>query len=87
MWGKKEANKNTRPCEVCGVGLILEKEWIYTAYVQKGAFQVIASGHGRTYDATDCPACGCQNVLKERFPQLKGTKQEDEDTEEGSGDE
>lgn len=53
-------------CDVCGNALVLEKEHIYMVTENKGISSVLSPNE--IYDATDCPKCGCQNILKRRLP-------------------
>lgn len=65
-------------CEVCGNDLVLEKEHVYTAIENKGLSAAFSPN--TLYDVTDCPKCGCQNILHARLPKVEETEVEpDED--------
>ncbi len=49
-------------CEVCNHLLDIRKENVYEVNIAGTIF-----GNTENYDATDCPYCGCQNVLKKRY--------------------
>lgn len=49
-------------CEVCGHTLNISKENTYIVKVENMLFH-----NTDDYDATDCPYCGCQNLLHKRY--------------------
>lgn len=48
-------------CKVCGTKLNIEKGNVYVAQVVNNFFHFTEN-----WNATDCPYCGCQNLLKIR---------------------
>ena len=64
-------------CSVCGKRFMPDKEFVYLA--SEGVSVVDAFTRvKRVYDATDCPRCGCQQLLKIRVPKIEERKNEDE---------
>ncbi len=59
-------------CEICGKTFPLCKEYVYQI---RKELPVLASltEPARTYDAIDCPFCGCQKILKERYAHIEKT--------------
>lgn len=54
-------------CKVCGVEFALKKE---NHYLCKGNVSVSDAFNGKkaiVFEAFDCPICGCQNVVNERY--------------------
>lgn len=56
-------------CIVCGQRFIVNKGSIYDVEEPRGLMAALSSGT-KVYSAVDCPACGCQNRLTERWPAL-----------------
>lgn len=58
-------------CELCNHVLDIRKENVYTVNLTATIF-----GEREDWNATDCPYCGCQRLLKRRYPKsnkcLKG---------------
>ena len=52
-------------CKVCNHPLNISKENVYVAKVENVFFHT-----SKNYSATDCPYCGCQNLLQERFEKV-----------------
>lgn len=55
----------SKKCSVCGNGIKLKKEKVYV--VRECNSLVNAT----TYNAIDCPFCGCQTILKKRLYEVK----------------
>ena len=51
-----------KKCEVCKRLFRLKKENLYNIYVAPVGLNCIVNG-GKTYEAFDCPYCGCQNIV------------------------
>lgn len=51
-----------KKCEVCKRLFRLKKENLYNIYVAPVGLNCIVDG-GKTYEAFDCPYCGCQNIV------------------------
>lgn len=49
-------------CKVCNHPLNIAKENVYVANVTNQFFN-----YEKKYDAVDCPYCGCQNLLNDRY--------------------
>lgn len=49
-------------CKVCNHPLNIKRENVYVAKNIKNPFYGFEN-----WDATDCPYCGCQNLLGKRF--------------------
>ncbi len=60
---------NTKCCEVCGTELEINKKNVYVAEVRNALF-----GISEDWNATDCPHCGCQNLLKKRYAKVSEMK-------------
>lgn len=60
-------------CKVCGKEFEAVKENHYVARegLKSGAFVDLASTEEKTFDAFDCPYCGCQYVAGERKRNLE----------------
>lgn len=54
---------------VCGKYFDLRSDNRYTAIEGKGTFQSLMND-SKSYDAFDCPACGCQNIVGERLDRI-----------------
>lgn len=57
-------------CKVCGTKLNIEKGNVYVAQVTNNFFHFTEN-----WNATDCPYCGCQNLLKIRHDKAFDVKQ------------
>lgn len=51
-------------CKVCNHPLNIAKE---NAYIAKVKERFLSVEFVKKYNAVDCPYCGCQNLLRERF--------------------
>lgn len=61
--------KGVATCKVCGrdFPLIVEEHYIARDTKREGVVYSLVSGDKiETYDAFDCPHCGCQNVMQSR---------------------
>lgn len=56
-----------RKCDVCGKRFIPRKEAVYQA-TEKLSVTEVLTRVPKMVDATDCPRCGCQILLKIRMP-------------------
>ena len=54
-------------CEVCKKRFPIRWGSVYRASEPVTGFCALTNP-GKVYDAIDCPHCGCQHLLKERFP-------------------
>lgn len=50
-------------CKVCGAEILLKKENRYTACKSSDLSSFFVQKY---FDAFDCPACGCQNIIDQR---------------------
>jgi DNA-directed RNA polymerase subunit RPC12/RpoP len=57
-------------CAVCGKRFKAQTAAIYQAAGGGGVIRLMSEG-AKTYDAADCPRCGCQVLLATRFPAKK----------------
>ena len=65
-------------CKVCGMRLKPTKETAYQVVESLSVAQVLTNT-AKTFDAMDCPRCGCQLVLKVRMPKMvKGGNENDQ---------
>lgn len=55
-------------CNVCGKQVELRKENRYEVLIKASTLQKSFGVKDRLYDAFDCPRCGCQMLMHERFP-------------------
>ena len=63
-------NINKITCKVCGKSVYPKAEYVVKDGTVSGGIAAAMSGNydePKIYDAMDCPACGCQMVLKERL--------------------
>ena len=63
-------NINKITCKVCGKSVYPKAEYVVKDRTFSGGIAAAMSGNydePKIYDAMDCPACGCQMVLKERL--------------------
>lgn len=56
---------NEKCCEVCGTQLNINKKNVYESVVINHIFHF-----EEIWNATDCPHCGCQNLLKKRYENI-----------------
>lgn len=54
-----------KKCVVCKRLFKLKKENLYNIYVPPVGINCIVEG-GKTFEAYDCPYCGCQNIVNVR---------------------
>lgn len=57
-------------CPICGHEFPIEREGIYTAREPQGVFTALSTG-SKQFDAVDCPQCGCQKRLADRFERVE----------------
>ena len=55
-------------CSTCGEQIELKKENRYEVVIEAGALQRSLGFKDHVYEAFDCPHCGCQMLMHERFP-------------------
>ena len=53
-------------CNICNYKFFIEKDKVKEVLEDKGVNSVLTGR--KTYDAIDCPNCGCQEIL---WPRLK----------------
>lgn len=58
-------------CNVCGKQVELRKENRYEVLIKASTLQKSFGVKDQLYDAFDCPHCGCQMLMHERFPAKK----------------
>lgn len=58
-------------CNVCGEQVELRKENRYEVLIKASTLQKSFGIKDRLYEAFDCPNCGCQMLMQERFPAAK----------------
>ena len=56
---------NIKRCEVCNHPLNISKDNVYVAKVENMIFHI-----SENCSATDCPYCGCQNLLQKRHEKV-----------------
>ena len=54
-------------CSTCGEQIELKKENRYEVVIEAGALQRSLGFKDHVYEAFDCPHCGCQMLMHERF--------------------
>lgn len=69
-------------CSICGEQIELRKENRYEVFIKASALQKSFGIKDRLYEAFDCPNCGCQMIMQERFPVKEEAKVVEEHTEE-----
>lgn len=57
-------------CNVCGEQVELRKENRYDVLIEASVLQKSFGVKDRLYEAFDCPKCGCQMLMHERFPAM-----------------
>lgn len=72
-------------CSICGEQVELRKENRYEVVVEEGALRKSFGFKDRLYEAFDCPHCGCQMLMNERFPVKNEIKIAEERTDEHNG--
>ena len=65
-------------CSVCGEQVELRKENRYEVVIEAGVLQKSLGVKDHLYEAFDCPHCGCQMLMQERFPVKDKIKIEEE---------
>lgn len=55
-------------CNVCGEQVELRKENRYEVLIKVSTLQKSLGIKDSLYEAFDCPSCGCQMLMQERFP-------------------
>ena len=63
VWREKALKKVA--CKVCGFEITPVSQMRYTAVENKGISSAFTGN--RMFDAFDCPVCGCQNIVGERY--------------------
>ena len=69
-------------CNVCGKKVWLRKENRYEVLIKASTLQKSFGAKDRLYDAFNCPRCGCQMLMHERFPAKNEIKIAEESVEE-----
>lgn len=59
-------------CKVCGEEFLLKSESRYIAEKPKSEIAMAFSAT-KIYECFDCPYCGCQNIVNERYMNYKNT--------------
>ena len=54
-------------CSICGEQFELRKENRYEVVIEAGVLQKSLGAKDHLYEAFDCPRCGCQMLMQERF--------------------
>lgn len=76
---------NMAKCNTCGKHVKLRKENRYEVVIKAEAWQKSFGAKDRLYDAFDCPRCGCQMLMHERFPAKNEIKIAEERADECNG--
>lgn len=63
-------------CDICGAQLILQKDTIYCVTEPTEGIQLLPTTRP-VWDATDCPTCGTQHLLKKRLPKFEPKPEEE----------
>lgn len=63
------SHKGWRTCKVCGIGFPLVRGIHYIARetTTMGLSNIMSVKEPQLFDAFDCPHCGCQNIVGQRF--------------------
>lgn len=61
-------------CSVCGNKFLPIKNKVYLSYEPKGITDSLKSPSD-VFDTMDCPFCGCQTLLKKRFPIVRNKEE------------
>lgn len=64
-------------CKVCGKRFPVTWMDVYRVAEPQSITGAI-SNPVKTYDAIDCPVCGCQHLLKVRLPEVKDGVEDDD---------
>lgn len=72
-------------CSICGEQIELRKENRYEVLIKASALQKSFGNKDHLYEAFDCPNCGCQMIMQERFPVKEEAKVVKEYAEECDG--
>nr|DAP31931.1 MAG TPA: DNA-directed RNA polymerase [Caudoviricetes sp.] len=64
-------------CSTCGEQIELRKENRYEVVIEAGVLQKSFGIKDCVYEAFDCPHCGCQMLMHERFPAKEEVKAEE----------
>lgn len=64
-------------CSICGEQIELRKENRYEVLIKVSALQKSFGATDQVYEAFDCPKCGCQMLMQERFPVKEEAKVEE----------
>ena len=67
-------------CSICGEQVELRKENRYEVVIEAGVLQKSLGSKDHLYEAFDCPHCGCQMLMQERFPAKNEAKIAEEHT-------
>ena len=67
VWREKTLKKVI--CKVCGRRIALVSQMRYTAVERTGQPSLIFGT--KRFDAFDCPGCGCQNIVGERYEMIE----------------
>lgn len=59
-------------CNVCNYKFNVNKDKIYEVTENKGITAIMSGSD--TFDATNCPRCGCQKILWKRLPRIETEK-------------
>lgn len=72
-------------CNVCGEQVELRKENRYEVLIKASTLQKSLGIKDSLYEAFDCPSCGCQMLMQERFPVKEEAKIAEERADECNG--
>lgn len=75
---KKRVKKGICKCCLCGYKFQLTAEDRKTIQVGVG-LNLLTGGNPRYFDSWDCPACGAENRLNERFRDDRNENKEDKE--------
>ena len=73
--GGKDMFDKKLKCGICGSSFEIKKENVYEAYDTVALLKAL-NETGKTYDAIDCPECGCQKILQVRLPKVDSSEEE-----------
>lgn len=66
-------------CSICGEQVELRKENRYEVLIKASALQKYFGIKDQLYEAFDCPNCGCQMLMQERFQAKEEVKVTEDD--------
>lgn len=66
-------------CSICGEQVELRKENRYEVLIKVSPLQKSFGTKDHLYEAFDCPSCGCQMLMQERFPVKEEAKVAEDD--------